>query len=96
MIIGSDDHIIAMSALRKDWDPLLGEIYRKEKKKRKKLCFILVIIALSCSSKLIEIHLIKLAFLFFLFFFFCYVEKLSASGSFFDTDMATCDWSFRK
>lgn len=49
VIIGSDDHIIAMSALRKDWDPLLGEIYRKEKK-RKKLCFILVIIALSCSS----------------------------------------------
>lgn len=40
VIIGSDDHIIAMSALRKDWDPLLGEMYRKEKKKKgKKLCF---------------------------------------------------------
>lgn len=94
MIIGSDDHIIAMSALRKDWDPLLGEIYRKEKKKEKVMLYfgdnssVLLL-------KLIEIHLIKLAFLFFLFFFFCYVEKLSASGSFFDTDMATCDWSFR-
>lgn len=37
VIIGSDDHIIAMSALRKDWDPLLGEIYRKEKKKKEKV-----------------------------------------------------------